>query len=446
MTSHILHRQNNTPLPVIAGGEGVYLFDETGKRYLEGSGGAAVSCLGYGNNKVIQAIKDQLDSVAFAHTGFFTNKPAEDLADWLCERAPGDFGRVILAAGGSEAVEAALKVTRQIHVERGETKRSHFIARRQSYHGATLATTSIGYHVQRRKTYAPILLSDCISHISPAYAYRNQHDNESAEDFGIRAAQELEDEILKVGPDTVAAFVAETVSGATIGVVPPPPGYFREIRRICDKYGVLLILDEVMCGMGRTGTLFACEQDGVEPDIVTIAKGLGAGYQPIGATLISTKNANAIIEGSGLLEHGHTYMSHAAACAGSLAVQKVIEEENLLPQVQARGARFMELLNERFGQHANVGDIRGRGLFVGMEFVADRETKDPFAPELNVAGRFKAATFENGLICYPSGGTADGERGDHVLLAPPFIISEAQLEELVDKLDKSLDQVIEAVS
>jgi adenosylmethionine-8-amino-7-oxononanoate aminotransferase len=446
MTSNILHRQNKTPLPVIQSGEGVYLTDSTGKRYLEGSGGAAVSCLGYGNEKVIRAIKDQLDSVAFAHTGFFTNKPAEELAEWLCKRAPGDFGRVVFAAGGTEAVEAALKIARQVHVERGDINRSHYIGRRQSYHGATLATSSIGYHVERRKTYAPMLLTDCISHISPAYAYRNQGADESGEDYGKRAAQELEDEILRVGPDKVSAFVAETVVGATIGVVPPPPGYFWEIRRICDQYGVLLILDEVMCGMGRTGTLFACEQDGVEPDLITFAKGLGAGYQPIGATMVSSKNAEAIINGSGLLQHGHTYMAHATACAGALAVQQVIEEENLLANCQTRGKQLMSLLQERLGQHAHVGDIRGRGLFIGLEFVADRETKETFAPELNVAGRLKAATFENGLICYPSGGTADGTRGDHVLLAPPFIISEAQLDELVEKLDKSLTQVLDAVN
>jgi len=445
MTSHILHRQTKTPMPVIASGEGVYLTDSQGKRYLEGSGGAAVSCLGYGNKRVIKAIKGQLDKIAFAHTGFFTSQPAEELADWLCERAPGNIGQVAFVSGGSEAVEAALKISRQALIESGEEKRTHVIARRQSFHGATLGAMSVGYHVERRKPYLDMLAHNT-SHISPAYAYRHQRRDESAEDYGKRAAQELEDEILKVGPDKVAAFFAETVVGATIGVVPPPPGYFREIRRICDKYGVLLILDEVMSGMGRTGTLFACEQDGVEPDIITVAKGLGAGYLPIGATLISSRLADAIVQGSGTLKHSHTYMGHATACAGALAVQSVIEEDKLLPQVRTRGARFMELLNERFGQHAHVGDIRGRGLFVGLEFVADRETREPFAPELNMAGRLKAATFENGLICYPAGGTADGTRGDHVLLAPPFIISEAQLEELVDKLEKSLGQVMDAIS
>ena len=445
MTSHILHRQMKSPLPVIADGKGIYLFDTDGKKYLDGSGGAAVSCLGHGHPRVTEAIKNQIDKIAFAHTGFFTNEPAEELAAWLCERAPGAFGRVVFAAGGSEAVEAALKIARQVHLERGETKRSRFIGRRQSYHGATLGGMSVGYHVLRRKTYLP-MLSDAFSHIPCAHAYRHQRGGESDEEYGKRAAQELEDEILKLGPENVAGFVAETVSGATIGAVPPPPGYFREIRAVCDKHGVLLILDEVMCGMGRTGTLFACEQDGVEPDIVTIAKGLGAGYQPIGATLVASKCADAIVEGSGVLEHGHTYMAHAAACAGGLAVQKVIEEEGLLAQVRARGAHAMELLNERFGQHAHVGDIRGRGLFIGIELVADRETKEPFAPEMNLAGRIKSTAFDNGLICYPANGTADGTRGDHVMLAPPFIISENQLEELVGLLEKSMGDALSSVS
>lgn len=446
MSEFILHRQNKKIMPTVTSGQGVYLIDESGKQYLDGSGGAAVSCLGHGHPAVIDAIKSQLDKVAFAHTSFFTNGPAEELAEYLCTRAPEGFGRVVFAAGGTETVEAALKIARQIHMENGETGRSHIIARRQSYHGASLATMSVGYHVQRRKTYAPMLLNDMVSHISPAYAYRHQRSDESGEDYGLRTAGELEEEILKVGAGKVCAFVAETVVGATIGAVAPPPGYFSEIRRICDKHGVLLILDEVMSGMGRTGTLFACEQDDVIPDLITVAKGLGAGYQPIGATLVATKHADAIVSGSGLLEHGHTYMAHAAACAGSLAVQKVIENENLLPQVRARGASLMNILNEKLGQHTHVGDIRGRGLFIGVELVADRESKKTFSPDLGIAGKLKSAAFENGLIVYPSGGTADGTSGDHVLIAPPFIISENQLDELATKFARSLEDVMSAIS
>ncbi|MDA7946842.1 MAG: aspartate aminotransferase family protein [Hyphomicrobiaceae bacterium] len=445
MTSHILHRQTKKPLPTVDKGEGVYLFDTEGNRYLDGSGGAAVSCLGHGHPRVVQAIKEQVDRVAFAHTSFFTNKPAEELADFLCARVPGDFGRVALVAGGSEAMEAALKISRQAHIERGDEKRTHFIARRQSYHGATLGVMSVGYHAQRREPFRA-MLSQNTSHISPAYAYRHQEPDESAEEYGLRAARELEDEIQRVGPQNVAAFVAETVSGSSLGVVPPPPGYFREIRRICDEHGVMLILDEVMSGMGRTGTLFACEQDGIEPDIVAVAKGLGAGYQPIGATLVASKYAEAIVSGSGMLKHTHTYMAHPTACAAALAVQTVIEEDDLLPQVCARGETAMKLLRDRLGQHAHVGDIRGRGLFIGIELVADRETKEPFEPDLNVAGRVKQTAFENGLICYPNATNADGVRGDHVLLAPPFIISEDELAELTDKLAKSLDEAVSTVN
>lgn len=446
MTTHILHRQMKKPLPTVAGGEGVYLIDAEGKRYLDGSGGAAVSCLGHNHPKVVQAIKDQVDKVAFAHTSFFTNEPSERLADYLCEQAPGDFGGVVFSAGGSESVEAALKVCRQSHLERGEDKRAHYIARHQSYHGATLATMSVGYHAARRRTYAPMLMKDNISHISPAYAYRHQQDGESEEEYGVRAAQELEAEILRVGPEKIAAFVAETVVGSSIGVAPPPKGYFKEIRRICDSYGVMLILDEVMSGMGRTGTLFAFEQEGVTPDIVTVAKGLGGGYQPIGATVVASKHAEAIAKGSAQLAHGHTYMAHATACAAALAVQTVIREENLLPRIRERGAYAMNALRERLGQHAHVGDIRGRGLFIGVELVADRETKEPLAPELNVASRVKQTAFNNGLICYPNANSADGERGDHVLLAPPFIVSESEIDELVDKLGRSIDAVTTSVS
>lgn len=443
MTSHILHRQMKSPYPVIAGGQGVYLIDNQGKRYLDGSGGAAVSCLGHCHPRVTKAIKRQLDRIAFAHSAFFTNEPAEQLAEWLCARAPGAFGRANLVSSGSEATEAALKLVRQIHVERGQTGRTHFIARRQSYHGATLGALSLGGHVQRRALYEPILSAQ-VSHIEPCYPYRLKDDGESDQEYGLRAAKALEDEILSVGPEKVAAFVAETVVGATLGAVAPPPGYFLEVRRICDKYGVLLVLDEVMCGMGRTGTLFACEQEHVEPDIVTVAKGLGGGYQPIGAVLVRTEHADAIRSGSGALEHGHTYMAHAAACAGALAVQQVIEEDRLLERVRARGESLRALLQERLGENPHVGDIRGRGLFVGIELVEDRETKRPFAAAKGIAAGVKAAGLRNGLICYPAGGTADGTDGDHVLIAPPFIIAADEIEELASRLDKSITETLVA--
>lgn len=438
--SHVFPRHAKLNPPVAVGGEGCYLIDSTGKRYLDGSGGAAVSCLGHGDPDITAAIKDQLDQLAFAHTGFFTSKPAEALADLLISHAPGALDRVYFVSGGSEATEAAIKLARQYWVEKGEPQRGKLIARKQSYHGNTIGALSAGGNEWRRAQFGPLLLD--VSHIDPCYEYRLRRDDESAEEYGRRAADTLEAEILRLGPDTVMAFMAEPVVGATAGALAPAPGYFKRIREICDRYGVLLILDEVMCGMGRTGTMFACEQDGVEPDIACIAKGLGAGYQPIGAMLCSAEIYDTIANGSGFFQHGHTYIGHPAAAAAGLAVVSAIQDRGLLPRVRAQGDKLHQRLVDRFGQHPNVGDLRGRGLFRGIELVADRETKTPFDPGLGVAGKIKKAAFQAGLVCYPMSGTIDGRRGDHILLAPPFIIEDAQLDELTDKLDQAITAVI----
>lgn len=444
MTSHVLHRQLKTPMPTLAGGQGVFLTDTDGKRYLDGSGGAAVSCLGHGHPRVINAVKNQIENAAYAHSSFFTNAPAEELAEWLSTRAPDGFGAVSFLAGGSEAMEAALKFARQVHLERGQPARTRIIARQQSYHGSTLGGLSVGGHKARREKYED-MLSGAMSHIEPCYAYRFQQEGETDEAYGKRAAAALEAEIQRLGPETVAAFVAETVVGSTLGAVTAAPGYFTEVRRICDQHGILLILDEVMCGMGRTGALFACSQEDVVPDMIACAKGLGAGYQPIGALLVRSELAESVRTGTGAVENGHTYMAHATACAGALEVQKVIEDDDLLPQVSARGDYLTTLLQDRFAQHPHVGDVRGRGLFIAVEFVSDRSTKEPFAPELNMASRLKAKTFQNGLLTYPANGTVDGTRGDHVLLAPAFIIGEDELEMLADRLDESVRQVIDDI-
>ncbi len=431
--SHVFPRQIKAPPPTAVAAEGCYITDASGKRYLDGSGGAAVSCLGHGDAEVTAAIKAQVDQLAFAHTGFFTSDPAEALADLLIAHAPGDLDRVYFVSGGSEAVEAALKLARQYHIENGEPGRQRIIARWQSYHGNTLGALATGGNAWRRAQFAPLLVE--VSHIAPCYEYVERADGESAEDYGARAAQELEDEILRLGPETVMAFVAEPVVGATMGAVPAVAGYFRRIREICDRYGVLLILDEVMCGMGRTGHLFACEAEGVAPDILCIAKGLGAGYQPIGAMLCTGAIYDVIGRGSGFFQHGHTYLGHPVACAAGLAVVNAILERDLLRAVNRTSAQLFTALEDRFGQHAHVGDIRGRGLFIGLELVADRATKAPFDPARKLAASVKAAAFEAGLICYPMSGTRDGKHGDHVLLAPPFIYSEDHVAELVDKLD-----------
>lgn len=440
MTGHIFGRSTRTSPPVAVAGDGCYLIDADGKRYLDGSGGAAVSCLGHSNQRLRQALHAQLDRLAYAHTGFFTSEPAEELADRLIAKAPKGLERVYLVSGGSEAVEAAIKLARQYFVEIGQSQRHRVIARRQSYHGNTLGALAAGGNEWRRVQFGPLLVET--SHIAPCYEYRDRQTGESLEAYGQRVADELETELQRLGPETVMAFICEPVVGATSGAVPAVPGYLRRIREICDRHGVLLIFDEVMCGMGRTGHLFACDEDGVAPDMLTIAKGLGAGYQPIGALLVSGAIYDAIAQGSGFFQHGHTYMGHPMAAAAANAVLSEIEDRDLLAAVRQQGDLLDRSLRERLGQHPHVGDIRGRGLFRGVELVEDRETKRPFDPSLRLHARIKALAFEAGLICYPMGGTIDGRLGDHVLLAPPYIISDAEIAELVDKLSGAIDGAI----
>jgi adenosylmethionine-8-amino-7-oxononanoate aminotransferase len=441
--SAVLHRTLATTPALAVAGDGCYLIDGDGKRYLDASGGAAVSSLGHSQPDVIAAIQRQVASLPYAHTSFFTNGPAERLAAKLVALAPPGFGagRVAFVGSGSEAMEVALKLARQHFIERGEPARSHFIARRMSYHGNTLGALSVGGHFQRRAMYAPMLMP--ATHVPPCHAYRFRRDDESDRAYGRRVADELEAEILRVGPERVAAFVAEPVVGATLGCAPAVEGYFARIREICDAHGVLFIADEVMCGMGRTGTMFAIEHDGVCPDIVTLGKGLGAGYLPIGATMASERVIGAIESGSGALANGHTYMSHAVACAGALAVLECIERGRLLDNVRAQGTQLRAALEQRFGDHPHVGDIRGRGLFLALELVEDRKEKRPFPRSRRLAESIRSAGMRRGLVCYPSSGTADGERGDHVLLAPPYILTERQVDEIVDKLDATLDSVLE---
>lgn len=436
--SHIFPRHTKSNLPKAVSGKGVYLYDETGKAYFDGSGGAAVSCLGHGDADVIAATQKQLETLAYAHTSFFTSDPAEQLADALIENAPEGIERVYLVSGGSEAVEAALKLARQYFVEIGEPQRQHIIARRQSYHGNTLGALATGGNEWRRAPFSPLMVQT--SHISPCFEYRGRTDGESQFDYGQRVANELEAEIKRLGEKKVMAFVAEPVVGATAGAVPAVDGYFKRIREICDTYGVLLILDEVMCGMGRTGSLFACEQEGVRPDIVTIAKGLGAGYQPIGAMLCSGEIYKAIEDGSGFFQHGHTYIGHPTASAAALTVLNKLTTGGLVERSKIMGEKLQAALVSAFGEHPHVGDIRGRGLFRGLEIVEDRVSKKPFATEDAKHKMLKKACFEAGLICYPMGGTIDGQTGDHILLAPPFILQDQHIDEIVEKLSIAFER------
>ena len=437
--SHILHRSLTVQPPRVIAAEGIYVRDETGKVYMDACGGAAVSCLGHGHRAVREALVAQLDQVAYQHTGYFTTDAAERLAERLITDAPA-FSHAMILSSGSEAVEAALKMARQFHVDSGEPQRRHIIARRQSYHGNTLGALATGGNEGRRRLHAPILVET--HHIDPCNSYRYRQPGESEADYGERAASQLEDKILELGPDTVMTFVAETVVGATAGVVPPAPGYFQRIREICDRYGVLLILDEIMCGMGRTGTLHACEQEGVSGDIQVIAKGLGGGYQPVSAVLSSQKIHDTFRRGTGAFIHGHTYMGHPMAAAAALAVQEVIAAENLLANVRARGEQMMAALKARFGNSPFIGDIRGRGLFIGLELVQDRGSKEPFDAALRLADRLRSTAMSNGLMIYPGSGTADGRHGDHILLAPPYIVTEDQVGEIVDRLGQTVDEVL----
>ncbi len=438
--THIIHRHLHVTPPVAVSGDGVFLTDASGNQYIDACGGAAVSCLGHGHPEVLAAMHAQIDTLAYAHTSFFTTEAAEALADQLARTAPAGLGQVYFVSGGSEAIEAALKLARQYFVEIGEPERSVFIARRQSYHGNTLGALAVGGNERRRRLYEPLLID--VQHVAPCYAYREQRVEETPEAYGARLAAELEAAIVSCGSRRVIAFVAETVGGATQGATTAPPNYYAAVREVCDRHGVLLILDEVMCGMGRTGTLHACEQEAVVPDLMAIAKGLGGGFQPIGAVLAHDRLVAALSAGSGFFQHGHTYLAHPVACAAALAVQRVIEGDGLLLNVRLRGRTFERMMIDRFSTHPHVGDIRGRGLFWAVELVQDRATKAPFDPVARLHARVKRECMARGLMTYPMAGTIDGCRGDHVLIAPPFIVEDSHLELILERLHAAIDAAV----
>jgi len=436
MTSGLLQRQLDRTYPIAVSGDGIYVRDADGKRYIDACGGAAVSSLGHNHPAIISALRDQLTRIDYVHTSFFSSEAAEELAGELLRGAPAGMSHVTLVSGGSEATETALKLARQTAVERGDHRRTRVISRNQSYHGNTLGALAVSGNVPRRKMYAPLLFD--AQFVAPCFEYRFRHSNETAEEYGLRAANSLEQKILELGPETVLAFIAETVVGATSGATPPVKGYFKRIREICDRYGCLLILDEVMCGMGRTGTLHACEQEGIVPDLLTVAKGLGGGAVPIGAVFLHKAIHEAITAGSKTYFHGFTYMGHPLCCAAALAVQKTLRSEGLLTNVEARGNELRERLGRRLGDHPNVGDIRGRGLLLAIEFVSDRPSKTPFAPDQKVFRRVSNAALERGLMVYGMGGTIDGTSGDHILLAPPYTVRSTEIEAIVDHLEAAV--------
>jgi len=437
---HVFPRHTRVDPPVVVSGDGPWLFDANGKKYLDGCGGAAVSCLGHSAKPVLEAVKKQLDEIAYAHTSFFSSEPAEKLADKLIEYAPDNMERVYFVSGGSEATESAIKLARQYFLEIGQPQRKHIIARKQSYHGNTLGALSAGGNMWRKAQFEPLMVPSMV-HIDACHYWRFAEPGETEFDYGQRVANQLEEMILHLGEGSVAAFIAEPIVGATMGAVEPVEGYYDRIQEICKKYGVHLIMDEVMVGCGRTGDFFASSHYNVKPDMICIAKGIAAGIQPLAAMICSGDIYAAIKDGSGFFQHGHTYMAHPAACAAGLAVIAEIEDKRLLDRVKVLGAKLEAGLHKAFGQHPFVGDIRGKGLFWGLSLSLIGKRKLQFDPSLGIAAKAKKAAFEEGLMIYPMGGTIDGKSGDHILLAPPFIYEDHHIDELIERLSSALDHV-----
>ncbi|ROW09693.1 hypothetical protein VMCG_02210 [Cytospora schulzeri] len=412
--SAVLHRHLHHDFLNVARGEGHYLVLEDGRKLFDASGGAAVACIGHGNTKVNQAMMEQIDKLSYCASTFLKTPIVEEA------------GRM-------------MKLARQYFLEKvsPEPQRTRFISRYQSYHGTTLGSLSMGGHAHRRAKFEPMLV-DVISKVSPCFAYRGKDDNESDESYVQRLALELDLEFQRVGPESVCAFVAEPVVGAALGCVPAVPGYFKAMQAVCKKHGALLILDEVMSGMGRTGTYHAWQQEGVVPDIQTVGKGLGGGYQPVAGLLIHKKIVDALEEGSGTFVHGHTYQGHAVGCAAIVAVQKTIQQGNLLANVRAMGDLLEKLLRERLSSHPHVGDIRGRGLFWAIELVQDKATKTPFPARDSVAMEISelALTDRYSMMVYPGAGTADGVNGDHIILAPPYTVTAEEVEHIVQTVSR----------
>ncbi|AZQ51184.1 aspartate aminotransferase family protein [Burkholderia cenocepacia] len=428
--SAVIYKNLNAAPIVATGGAGVWIEDAAGRRYLDTCGGVAVSSLGHAHPRIVAAMEREARKIAWAHAGSFTTPAAEELAERLVAASNG-LAKAQFLSGGSEVMELAMKIAYQYQCERGKASKRTFIARRQGYHGSTLGTLAVSGNPQRRSVFEPLLPP--AEFVSPCYAYRDQRAGETDDAYATRLAQELDDRIRALGAENVCAFVAETVVGSTNGAVPAVPGYLKKIREVCDRHDVLLLLDEVMAGMGRTGPLFAYLDDGIVPDLVAVGKGLAAGYQPIAAVLTSAAVHDAIAHGSGVLGNGQTHVNHPYACAVALEVQRTIDDERLLDAVRVRGEQLRARLRERLTDVESVGDVRGRGLFVGVEFVDDRATKAPFSGGGAFAARLKREALERGLLIYPGSGTADGVRGNHVLFAPPFIATERDIDEMVER-------------
>lgn len=434
---HVFYRNPRKFYPTAERGEGIYIYDNEGKEYIDGSSGAVVVSIGHGVKAIQDAMIKQAELISFCHGSQFTTGKAIELADKICALAPSGLERVYYNSGGSEAVETAIKMARQYHIDRGVPSKFKVISRWTSYHGNTLGALALGGHTGRRKYYQPMIMHT--PHIVPCYCYRCPF-NLKPEACQVECAEDLERMILYEGPDSVSAFMAEPVVGATAGALIPKDGYFQKIREICDKYDILLIVDEVMTGIGRTGKNFAVMHWNVSPDMIVAGKGLGSGYTPINTVITTEKVHSAIKEGNGAFVHGHTYSQNPCSCAIASAVLDYVRDNDLVNRSARMGIYLLDKLKE-LNKHSIVGDVRGMGLFAGVEIVKDSKTREPFDPKSKINTRIGSRAFEKGLICYPGGGGADGIKGDHILLAPPLIITKEQTDKLVAILDESIGEI-----
>ena len=439
MHGHVYYRRMAFDRPMISHGDGIYLYDTQGRRYLDASGGPIVVNVGHGHAEIAQAMARQAQSAAYVHATMFTSQVIEDYSDALAEVTPLENPRFFYLGSGSEAVETAIKFARQVQVDRGQAGRFVIISRWQSYHGTTLGALGVSGRPGLRQLYLPMMQQT--PHIPPPYCYRCPFGLEYPA-CGLRCAHALEEAIKINGKETIAAFIAEPFSGASLAAAPPPPEYWPIIRQICDQYQILLIADEVMTGFGRTGHWFALEQWGVEPDIITMAKGAAGGYFPLSITAVKTSDVQTIRNGRGEFEHGGTFSHHAVGVAAGLAVLRYIQEHNLVEAARVQGQKLGQKLRAAFGSQPHVGDIRGQGLMWGLEFVADRATKEPFPAKRGICKKVGDAAFERGLVVYPSNGNADGVNGDQVMVAPPFIVTDEQLDEIVGRLKEAVEAVV----
>ncbi|KAH7417554.1 adenosylmethionine-8-amino-7-oxononanoate aminotransferase [Cadophora sp. MPI-SDFR-AT-0126] len=437
----LLHRSLVTRPHTVVSASGSYLYLLDGRQILDACGGAAVSIIGHGDPEVTAAVLSQMQKVSYVHTTIYTTSATEDLAHFLLHDPTSSsqhhLEKAYFTGSGSEANDSAMKLARQYFVEKGDLNRTIFVARRQGFHGSTVGAMSVSANVARKVQFEGVLTLPNVVHVAPAYAYQYKLDGETEMDYSKGLVRELDEEFQRLGPENVIAFFAETVVGATTGCVPAPNGYFSGVRTVCDKYGILLILDEVMCGMGRTGTPFAFEQENVVPDIVSIGKGLGGGYAPIAGILVGKKVVDVLRNGTGAFNHGHTYQAHPISCAAALAVQKIVRREKMVEQCWKSGKVLEQTLRDRLGDCKYVGDIRGRGLFWGVEFVKNRETREPFPKEVGFGQRLQRKVFDLGVALYPGTGTVDGVKGDHILISPPYNVSPKELELIVDTLERA---------